>query len=399
MRIKFAIVIKRDITYALKRAASKKMLVVSGSRSAGKASVLRAVFPDVPYFSLEVPAVRQQCCNNISAFLQQYCNGLILDGVQRVPELYPYLPEWLERSQNSGPLVLAGSIDFTKRHSIFNDLGQQIAFLSVPALTLAEIYHMADDVPDDHTVLFNGFFPGVLTDGISARDWHINYRRNYIYNDIRHIRGITEMLRFEYFMKLLAGRIGDELSLPYLAVELGVDIKTILYWIDALEHTYMIYLLRPHGANTLTSANRRPILYFQDTGVVCSLLGMNNASELSGNHIRRNLLENLVIAELLKQQANAGLPDQLYYQRSKPSDPIEVVLETPHGLQPIDIHQWAAKEEGCCQQLMHWPQLLPVSTRQALPQSPAETTARRSQKVIRKVALRNPTPLPIVGGA
>ena len=172
---------------------------------------------------------------------------------------------------------------------------------------------------------------------ISPIDWCPNYIRTYIEKDVRQIKNITDLIVFERFVKLLAGRSGQELNNSALAVETGVDVKTIQSWIGILESSFIIYLLKPHHKNFNKTIVKRPKVYFYDTALVCYLLGIRDVTQLQTYPLRGAIFEGMVITELVKKRTNTGLSINLYYWRDKTGHEIDVIVDNGEQLFPIEI--------------------------------------------------------------
>lgn len=117
---------------------------------------------------------------------------------------------------------------------------------------------------------------------------------------------IENTLLFNRFLQLCAGRTGQQLNVSALSNECGIDVKTVQSWLSILQSSYIIYLLPPYHKNFNKRLSKTPKLYFIDTGLACSLLGIRLVKELESSHFRGALFENYIIMELLKQKFNSG---------------------------------------------------------------------------------------------
>ncbi|MBU3744335.1 MAG: DUF4143 domain-containing protein, partial [Sediminibacterium sp.] len=190
---------------------------------------------------------------------------------------------------------------------------------------------------NDNELMIKGFYPPVFDQKIPAADWCPNYIRTYIEKDVRQIKNINDLIVFERFFRLLAGRTGQELNSSALAVETGVDVKTIQSWISILESSFIIYLLKPHHKNYNKTIVKRPKLYFYDVSIVCYLLRIVDSLQLSTHSQRGAIFENMVVTEMIKQRTNAGLDINLFYWRDKTGHEIDVIIEKRDSLVPIEI--------------------------------------------------------------
>ena len=322
----------------LKQLASTfKAVAVTGARQTGKTTLVKSLFSNKPYVSLEDPDNRQFALQDPRGFLNAYPAGAILDEIQRVPELFSYLQGVLDNSTEKGLFILTGSNNFLLQQSIAQSLAGRIAYLYLLPFSLTEL-SAAYELPEkDDELMLNGFYPPVYDQKIPVADWSVNYIRTYIERDVRQLLNITNLVVFERFLSLLAGRNGQELNLSSLAVEAGVNYKTIQSWIGILESSFIIYLLRPHYRNFNKTIVKRPKLYFYDTALVCSLLRITKIEHLQTHPLRGAIFEGMVITELVKQRTNAGLPINLFYWRDKTGHEIDVIIDETEKLIPIEI--------------------------------------------------------------
>lgn len=142
---------------------------------------------------------------------------------------------------------------------------------------------------------------------------------------------------FERFIKLCAGRVGQILNMNNLAVETGVDNKTITSWISILENSYIVYRLRPHYKNFNKRIIKSPKLYFYDTGLAAYLLGIKDSSQISFHPLYGSLFENFVISEFLKLQNHCAEPIELYFWRDNTGHEIDILIDGFSSLFPVEI--------------------------------------------------------------
>jgi len=302
--------IQRIAKDKLKDLSSKfKAVAVTGARQTGKTTLVKQVFKGKTYLSLENPDTRNFAENpdtrnfaleDPRGFLESYPNGAILDEVQRVPHLFSYLQEILDSSKVKGLFILTGSNNFLLQQTISQSLAGRVGYINLLPFSISELKKAKLLTPDDNNLMLKGFYPPIYDQDIPPLDWCPNYIRTYIEKDVRQIKNITDLIVFERFtdlivferfIKLLAGRTGQELNNSALAVETGVDVKTIQSWIGILESSFIIYLLKPHHKNFNKTIVKRPKVYFYDTAIVCYLLGIRNTSQLNTHPLRGAIFE------------------------------------------------------------------------------------------------------------
>jgi predicted AAA+ superfamily ATPase len=292
-----------------------KAVAVTGARQTGKTTLVKQVFKNKPYLSLENPDIRTFAIEDPRGFLASYPDGAIFDEIQRAPQLFSYLQEILDNSTKKGLFILTGSNNFLLQQNISQSLAGRVGYLQLLPFSIEEL-KIATLLPDDDDeLMLNGFYPPIYDQSIPPLDWCPNYIRTYIEKDVRQIKNITDLIVFERFIKLLAGRSGQELNNSALAVETGVDVKTIQSWIGILENSFIIYLLKPHFKNFNKTIVKRPKVYFYDTALVCNLLGIQQVAQLQTHPLRGAIFEGMVVTELLKKRTNIGASFLIYPSR------------------------------------------------------------------------------------
>ena len=318
-------------------AAKFKAVAVTGARQTGKTTLVKQIFKDKPYVSLENPDNRSFALEDPRGFLANYPNGAILDEIQRTPALFSYLQEILDNTKQKGLFILTGSNNFLLQQSISQTLAGRIATIHLLPFSIEELKNGKVLPKNDDELMIKGFYPPVYDQKIDPQDWCPNYIRTYIEKDVRQIKNITDLIVFERFIKLLAGRSGQELNNSALAVETGVDVKTVQSWIGILESSFIIYLLKPHHKNFNKTIVKRPKLYFYDSALVCYLLGIRENNHLQTHPLKGAIFEGMVITELLKNRTNAGLDINLFYWRDKTGHEVDLIIDNGKTLLPIEI--------------------------------------------------------------
>ncbi len=338
-------------------AATFKAVAVTGARQTGKTTLVKQAFKKKPYVSLENPDTRRFALEDPRGFLATYRKGAILDEVQRTPELFSYLQEILDQSKEKGLFILTGSNNFLLQQTIAQTLAGRIATLHLLPFSLYELSKAKLLPSDDKELMLKGFYPPVYDQAIHPTEWCSNYIRTYVEKDVRQIKNITDLITFERFLHLLAGRSGQEINYSALAVEVGVDVKTIQSWVGILESSFIVYLLRPHHKNFNKTIVKRPKLYFYDPAIVCYLLGIRNAGHLQAHPLNGAIFEGMVITEMVKERRNAGMDINLFYWRDKTGHEIDVVIDNGDSLLPIEIKSGKTINAEFFRNLDYWQSL------------------------------------------
>ena len=215
------------------------------------------------------------------------------------------------------------------------------------------------ELPQQYTtgldnLLIKGFYPPVYDQPVIADKWLANYIHTYVERDVRQIKNITDLNVFDRFIRLCAGRIGQLLNMNNLAIETGVDNKTVASWIGILESSFILYRLQPHYANFNKRVVKMPKLYFYDTGLACSLLGIQNTEQLKFHPLAGSLFENFVIGEIQKKIYNRGINQKLYFWRDNTGHEIDIIIERPEGLFPVEIKSGMTINSEYFKELHFW---------------------------------------------
>lgn len=311
-----------------------KAVAVVGPRQSGKTTLVRSIFNDKPYANLENPDLRLYAIEDPRGFLSNYPDGAVLDEVQRVPELFSYLQQILDEAATNGMFILTGSNNFLLQENISQSLAGRVGYLNLLPLTLNEIN---DRQSNSNQLIFKGGYPALYNESIDPTKWYSNYIRTYIERDVRMIKNITDLVTFERFLRLCAGRIGQLLNMSSLAVETGVDVKTISAWISVLETSFVLFRLQPYHVNFNKRVVKMPKLYFYDTGLASALLGIENPVQIELHPFRGSLFENMIIVNVLKTRYNAGKANNIYFWRDSLGNEIDLLIQSGDRLIPVEI--------------------------------------------------------------
>ena len=314
-----------------------KIVCVTGPRQSGKTTLCKQVFSDKPYVSLEDPDVAHDALTDGRKFLGRFKNGAVIDEIQRVPELFNYLQGLVDSKNKNNQFVLTGSNNFLMQEKISQSLAGRGAYIELLPFSTAELKRAKLKKKELGEIILNGFYPAIVSKLSSPQKWLENYIKTYIERDVRLIRNIGNILLFEKFLKLCAGRAGQLINVNSLSVEVGVDNKTIGSWLSVLQSSYIIFLLPPFFRSFNKRVIKSPKLYFYDTGILCYLLNLHSTSALSKSSYYGAIFENFVLAELTKNRANKEQSGKLYFLRDSSGNEVDVIIDKEDGLVPVEI--------------------------------------------------------------
>lgn len=347
--------LRRHLTDGLRAAAtSYPVVTLTGPRQSGKTTLVQALFADHRYVSLEAPDIRARAIEDPRSLLAQ-SDRLILDEVQRAPELLSYIQGLVDADPRPGRFILTGSQNLLLMEALSQTLAGRTAFLRLYPLSLAELSerepldplnldraggNAPPSRPSPRTLwdtLVEGFYPRIHDRGIPASEWLADYFRAYVERDVREVMQISDAKSFERFVRLAAAHTATELNLASLASDVGVTQQTARRWLTALEIGYVATALPPHHANYRKRLRRRPRLHFLDTGLVCYLLDIRDAATLERHPLRGAVFESFVVSELVKSFAAIRRDPPLYFWRDATGHEIDVLIDAGGRIVPMEV--------------------------------------------------------------
>lgn len=330
--------IPRTAKPALERLAKGfPIIALTGPRQSGKTTLAKHVFPHKTYISLENPDELEFAKSDPRRFLARLDQGAILDEVQRCPSLLSWLQNIVDERAVMGDFVLTGSSQFELIAGITQTLAGRVGRVELLPLSAQEL-KAAGKLPSDlNTLLLYGGYPSLYDRDVSPQDWFSNYVTTYIERDVRQLIAVRDLSQFQRFVKMCAARSGQLLNLAALGADCGLSATTAREWLSVLEASYLVTRLHPHHQNFGKRLIKSPKLYFLDTGLMAWLLGIRDTNTLDTHASRGPLFETFVVSELAKQSFNQGRACDLYFWRDSTGHEVDLLQETTHGLQAIEI--------------------------------------------------------------
>lgn len=329
--------IPRLLALQLGRSAEQfPVVTLTGPRQSGKTTLCRAVFPDKPWVSLEDPDQRRFAIEDPRGFLHTWRDGAIFDEFQNVPDLPSYLQGMVDTDPAPGRFILTGSQHFALMRGVSQSLAGRTAVLHLLPFSLAELpeYAAREGLA---SVLLRGLFPRIHDRQLDAWDALGAYFATYIERDLRQLTAVHDLQRFDRFVRLLAGRVGQVLNLSSLAADAGVAQPTARAWLDLLQTSWIVFLLPPWFVNRGKRLIKSPKLYFSDVGLAARLLGLREEAQVSRDPLYGALFENLVVAEALKWQINGGNRAELYFYRDSGGTEVDLLIPAGGNCRLVEI--------------------------------------------------------------
>ena len=185
--------------------------------------------------------------------------------------------------------------------------------------------------------LFYGSYPRVYAMNIEPSDFYPAYIKTYVERDVRTILNVQDLKLFRKFITLLAHQAGQLFNASLIAKKLGIDSKTVQRWISILETSYIAFTLEPWHNNLSKRVIKTPKLYFYDTGLLCSLLGIKDTEALMTSPYKGAIFENYVILELYKNHKAKGAKWNYYFWRDSNQHEIDLLIENGNELHLIEM--------------------------------------------------------------
>ena len=338
-------------------------ILITGARQVGKSTLFETIMKEqgeereiVTLDDLEARALAKK---DPAMFLQIHEPPVMIDEVQYAPELFSYIKIAIDRGAAPGSFWLTGSQTFKLMDLAQESLAGRVAILRLPPLSQHEAYGKDDSKPfsidltelkkrkkthapaslnEIYERIWMGGMPGLISGKYTDRDVYFSsYIQTYIERDVSDmIQGIDKLL-FRDFIRSAASRVGEVLNVHAIAGDVGINDDTAKRWLQVLEKSEIIMLLRPYSNNLLHRTIKTPKLYFFDTGLVAYLTKYSSPEILANGALAGHILENYVVTEIIKSYKNAAKDCLFWYYRDKDNKEVDMILESDGMLHPIEV--------------------------------------------------------------
>lgn len=352
--------IKRDMENLIVELTKEySCILITGPRQVGKSTMLEHIDEKRNRVTLDDLQERNLAKTDPEMFLKLHKPPVLIDEVQYAPELFSYIKIAIDNGVAPGSYWLTGSQSYKLMTLAQESLAGRIAILSLTSLSQHELYAGGSLIPFEIKIdniqmreeqyksadlesifqrIWNGGLPGLASGKFTNRDiYYSSYLQTYISRDVKDETFVKDDMKFADFIRAVACRVGQELNIHSIALDVDITDDTAKRWLGLLEKSEIVFFLHPYSNNLLKRVVKTPKVYFFDTGLVCYLTRHSNAEILQNSSINGAILENYIVSEIKKSYLNVGKEPFMYYYRDKDQKEIDLILEYGGELHPIEI--------------------------------------------------------------
>lgn len=351
--------IKREIQPELINLSREYPVVtITGPRQSGKTTLAQHSFPGYSYCNLEHPEVRNIAINDPKSLFNIYKTPMIIDEIQRVPQLLSYIQVAVDARPIKGSFILTGSHQLALNEAISQSLSGRTALLRLLPLSINELSQAGFKTERDE-LISSGFLPGVYNNKLNPFKAYRNYFQTYVERDLKQLIKIRELLHFENFMRILAGRTAQVLNLHSISNDLGVSSTTLAQWLSVLEASFIIIRIFPYYENFGKRIIKSPKVYFSETGLVSYLLGIESPGQVPTHPLLGHLFENMVVVDAIKTRLNRGEDHNIYFFRDNNKNEVDIIFKQSESLVPVEIKSAATYNDDLLKGLRYFQKNIP----------------------------------------
>jgi len=332
------------------------VVLLNGARQVGKSTLALDRFEN--YLTFDDGELRLYAKENPKAFLKNLQLPICLDEIQKVPTLLEYIKMHIDSSRKNGDFLLTGSSNVLDHKQSKDTLAGRLCELRLHPLSSKEKNNKADEniigkllkkdfrlVKKDYSDevikhILDGGYPEILhLEGLAKDLWFKSYISTYIERDARDLADIRDIDSFIKFVNVLATRSATILNKSSLSNDIGIKDITTDNYISIISRIYQATLLKPYFINIGKQFVKSPKLFFNDTGVLCSLLKINTKEQLLSSPYSGQIFETYIFCELQKHLSYLRKSAQMFHYRTNDKKEIDFIIEADNKLLAIEVKQ------------------------------------------------------------
>lgn len=336
-----------------------KAVLVTGARQVGKTTMLKHLSDNRTYVTLDDYDTRVLAKTDPKLFFMRYKPPIIIDEVQKAPELFPYIKIICDSSDEKGLFWLTGSEQYSMMKNVTESLAGRIGIITLYPLSYSELNGINFEKPIDFSIeglmerekqakpfdlntiferIWKGGLPQVQFSNDEQRSmYYESYIECYLMRDIMSDGSIIHEIKFRRFLTACAANVSQQLNISYLATNSEISQPTAKSWLAILQRLHIVYLLQPYSNNKLKRLSKTPKLYFWDSGLCSYLTKWLSADTLTNGNASGYYYENYVVTELIKDLDYHSINYDIYYFRDSNSKEIDIFLEYNGEIHPLEI--------------------------------------------------------------
>ena len=345
--------ILKDLQEAL---AVFPVVLLCGARQVGKSTLVLSLCEH--YITLDDITQLDGARADPKRFIQDLPRPVVIDEIQKAPELLPAIKEEVDRKRKNGDFLLTGSVNLLGYKKVAESLAGRMGVMELLPLSCREMANrtdanLADDlfsaewpnnkIPQSSNLLLDSLLQGGFPELQRIHTqrgrnlWFSSYVSTYIERDVRDIGELRHIDRFIHLLNILASRSATLLNKAELSRTAGIEQKTLSNYLSLLEMVFQIKRIQPYSTNLGKRFVKSPKLFFTDSGVLCHLLGLNSKETLRNSSYYGAILETFVFTELLKAVQYSESPTRLWHYRTSDQHEIDLLIERDGKVIPVEI--------------------------------------------------------------
>lgn len=294
-----------------------------GPRQVGKTTLAQLIAQstqDSIYLDLESPSDLDKLINAETFFTQFKHRLIVIDEIQRNPELFPVLRSVIDKHKIPGRFIILGSASPDLIRSSSESLAGRIAYLELGTFNMSEI----DAKSEINKLWLSGGYPDAFLYPERSNYWLENYIRNYVERDLPLLGLSATPILTRRLWTMLAHLQGQTVNYTAISKSLGVSNQKVKSFIDFFEQAYLVRVLPPYFINTKKRLIKSPKIYLRDTGILHHLLNIHTETDLFGHPILGASWEGFVVEQIIQHKSAEHI---LNYYRTQDGAELDLIIE------------------------------------------------------------------------